>query len=71
MVDPPSYCATRSQNLAFDILKDHPHLLRAVINVMRPDGVIVFSTNHQAFAPRFENLPLTRLQEITAAATIL
>lgn len=67
VVDPPSYSATRSQNLAFDILKDHPRLLRAVINVMRPGGVIVFSTNHQAFAPRFENLPLTRLEEITAA----
>jgi 23S rRNA (cytosine1962-C5)-methyltransferase len=67
VVDPPSYSATRSRNLAFDILKDHPRLLRAVIEVMRPGGSVLFSTNHQAFVPCFEDLPVTRLEEITAA----
>jgi 23S rRNA G2069 N7-methylase RlmK/C1962 C5-methylase RlmI len=67
MVDPPSYSATRSRNLAFDILKDHPRLLRAVIGVMRPGGTIFFSTNHQAFVPRFEGLRTKTSEEITAA----
>ncbi len=67
VVDPPSYSTTRSRDLSFDILEDHPRLLRAVAGVMQPGGVIWFSTNHQAFTPRFEGLPITGLAEITAA----
>ncbi|MDD3992037.1 MAG: class I SAM-dependent methyltransferase [Desulfobacteraceae bacterium] len=67
VVDPPSYSTTRNRNIAFDILKDHPRLLRAVVEVMQPGGVILFSTNHQAFVPRFQHLPITALEEITAA----
>ena len=66
VVDPPSYSTTRSRNVAFDILKDHPRLLRGVINVMRPGGTILFSTNHQRFTPRFEGLRFADAREITA-----
>ncbi len=65
VVDPPSYSTTRSRNAAFDVMKDHPRLLRAVINVMRPGGAILFSTNHQAFVPCFESLRTTDIVEIT------
>ncbi|MEE4607302.1 MAG: class I SAM-dependent methyltransferase [Desulfobacteraceae bacterium] len=67
VVDPPSYSTTRSRDLAFDILKDHPRLLRSVINVMQPGGTLLFSTNHQGFAPRLADLSVAAMEEITAA----
>ena len=67
VIDPPSFSTTRRKNLSFDILTDHPRLLADVIGLMRPGGTILFSTNHQRFVPRLEDLPLTRVEEITDA----
>jgi 23S rRNA (cytosine1962-C5)-methyltransferase len=66
VVDPPSYSTTRVDQAAFDIFRDHPVLLRAVIDVMRKGAVILFSTNHQGFALRTEDLPDVDVTEITA-----
>jgi len=65
VVDPPSYSTTRDNELHFDILKDHPALLKAVIEVMRPGATIFFSTNHQSFEPRLDNLAADDVTEIT------
>lgn len=65
VVDPPSFYTIRSREDRFDIDQDHPALLAAVLKVMRKDGVILFSTNHQDFTPRMEALPVSGLQEIT------
>lgn len=59
VVDPPSFSANRAANREFDVQRDHPALLRAVLAVMRPGGVIYFSTNHQRFQPMLEDLPVT------------
>lgn len=73
VVDPPSYSTTQSRNAAFDILNDHPRLLAETLAVMKPGGVIFFSTNHQDFHPRFEELPnmvsadIVEIREITDA----
>lgn len=65
VVDPPSYSTTRSRQTAFDILTDHPRLLAAVVTLMRPGSVIFFSTNHQDFHPRMEELAIRDVTEIT------
>jgi 23S rRNA (cytosine1962-C5)-methyltransferase len=65
VVDPPSFSTTRTRNLQFDIVADHPHLLEAVMTVMREGGIIFFSTNHQDFTPRMESLKTADIQEIT------
>lgn len=65
VVDPPSFSTTRTRNLQFDIVADHPHLLEAVMAVMRDGGIIFFSTNHQDFTPRMESLTTADIQEIT------
>jgi len=66
VVDPPSYSTTRADDEAFDVLKDHPKLLEAVVLIMRPGGVLFFSTNHQRFAPRLSELKVSKTEEITA-----
>lgn len=65
VVDPPSYSTTRIRNAAFDIARDHPMLLKAVIDVMRGGAVIFFSTNHQGFALRPGDLKVAEVKEIT------
>ncbi len=65
VVDPPSYSTTRVDGEQFDIARDHPWLLEAVIAVMRPGATVFFSTNHQDFQPRPSGLPLKALEEIT------
>lgn len=66
VVDPPSYSTTQSRGEAFDILTDHVGLLEAVTAVMHPGGVVLFSTNHQAFLPRLDLLRVSAVEEITA-----
>jgi len=65
VVDPPSYSTTRVRGVDFDILRDHPALIHAVLGVMRKGGVLFFSTNHQDFAPRMEGLAADEIMEIT------
>jgi 23S rRNA (cytosine1962-C5)-methyltransferase len=67
VVDPPSYSTTRVSGDAFDILRDHPNLLAAVMGVMTPGATVFFSTNHHSFVPRFEGLHVARIKDITAA----
>ena len=65
VVDPPSYSTTQSRNDAFDIVQDHPRLLAATLAVMKKGGIIFFSTNHQNFDPRMDDLDIANLKEIT------
>ena len=64
-VDPPSFFQDRSQNVSFDINHDHPELIRNVLKVMAPGSFVFFSTNHQRFAPRLDDLPVKDLIELT------
>lgn len=66
VVDPPSFYTIESQDQHFDIARDHPALLSAVVALMRKGATIFFSTNHQRFTARLENLPVTDACEITA-----
>lgn len=66
VVDPPSFSTSRDNNEEFDISRDHPQLLLAVVKVMRPGATLFFSTNHQNFSPRMGTLPVQETLEITA-----
>lgn len=67
VVDPPSYSTTMSRNDDFDIVRDHPELLNAVVEVMRPGATVFFSTNHQRFEPQMTALKVAGIEEITHA----
>ncbi len=65
VVDPPSYSTTKTRDVAFDILKDHPRLLAAVVSILRPGATLLFSTNHQDFTARMNDLNVSMVKEIT------
>lgn len=66
IVDPPSFSTSRDSAEHFDIAKDHPRLLRAVIERMRDSATLFFSTNHQDFRFRDKGLEISDIKEITA-----
>ncbi|MFH0729421.1 MAG: class I SAM-dependent methyltransferase [Pseudomonadota bacterium] len=66
VVDPPSFSTSNSKKDDFDIVYDHPILLKAVVELMRPDSTIFFSTNHQAFEFYVDELGVTDATEITS-----
>lgn len=65
VLDPPSYSSMHDQEHAFDINQEHPALLHQVLDVMKKDGVLFFSTNHQAFEPLMDSLRVQKIEEIT------
>lgn len=69
VVDPPSYSVTQTRNESFDIVADHPRLLRDVIALLRPSATLFFSTNHQGFSLCMDALmeipDVSRIEEIT------
>lgn len=65
IVDPPSF-STRFGGRDLDVVRDHPALLSRVAPLLAPGGRVLFSTNHQRFAPRFEELAgYAAIEEIT------
>ncbi|MFA5059958.1 MAG: class I SAM-dependent methyltransferase [Candidatus Omnitrophota bacterium] len=64
-VDPPSFSKDVSQGAAFDINRDHPALIQSVLKVTSPGAAVFFSTNHQRFEPRFLDLKVRDITELT------
>ena len=65
VVDPPSYSTTKTRDIAFDVVRDHPRLLEATLALLRPGATLFFSTNHQDFSPRMDSLKISAIEEIT------
>ncbi len=68
VVDPPSFFQDTKRKVSFDINRDHPRLIRLVLNVMTPGGQVFFSTNHQRFVPQLVGLPAAEVKEITPSS---
>src|SRR5690606_10652115 len=65
VVDPPSFSDRGPGGAGFDVQRDHPALLREVLAVMAPGGVVWFSTNHARFQPDLAGLPADDVRELT------
>ena len=64
-VDPPSFYEDKVARVDFDINRDHPELINKVLKIMYPGSDLFFSTNHQRFEPRFEELTVKEIIAIT------
>lgn len=54
VLDPPSF-SDRGGRI-FEVQRDHRALIERVLEVLEPEGVLWFSTNHQRFMPQLEGL---------------
>lgn len=66
VVDPPSYSTTKTRDLTFDVVRDHPRLLENVVSVLKAGATLFFSTNHQNFEPGLGGLKVSDAREITS-----
>ena len=67
VVDPPSFYTIESTDESFDVVADHVRLLKGVSALMHPGATILFSTNHQNFTSRLEELDAADISEITSS----
>ncbi len=65
VVDPPSYSTTRTAGKHFDIARDHVDMLNLAFQRMKPGGLVFFSTNHQSFELKENQLKASQFEEIT------
>lgn len=49
LLDPPSFSNSRRMADSFDVQRDHGQLVRATMNLLRPQGVLYFSNNRRGF----------------------
>jgi 23S rRNA (cytosine1962-C5)-methyltransferase len=52
VLDPPSFSASKKMDTTWDIQRDHPALIRAVMERLNPGGILYFSTNFRGFVPQ-------------------
>lgn len=48
-LDPPTFSNSKRMEASFDIQRDHPQLLRKTAKLLRPEGLLLFSTNFRRF----------------------
>ena len=65
VVDPPTFSNSKRLEEFWDIQRDHAELLRRLLELMTPGGVIFFSTNFRRFKLAEEELPGVALREIS------
>jgi 23S rRNA G2069 N7-methylase RlmK/C1962 C5-methylase RlmI len=69
VVDPPTFSNSKGMQGHFDVRAHHGELLRRVIGLVSPGGVVYFSTNSRRFRLDTEALPRARIEDITEATT--
>jgi 23S rRNA G2069 N7-methylase RlmK/C1962 C5-methylase RlmI len=65
VVDPPTVSKSKRMRRPFDVQRDHAQLLRGVLGVTAPGGVVYFSTNLRRFALDFDPGSKGAIEEIT------
>jgi 23S rRNA (cytosine1962-C5)-methyltransferase len=63
LLDPPSF-STGGDAPPLDVQRDHRELIERTLEVLAPDGVLYFATNHQRFEPRLGGMRAA-VEEIT------
>jgi len=48
-LDPPTFSNSKRMEDSFDVHRDHGALIQHCMNILRPDGLLIFSTNFRKF----------------------
>jgi 23S rRNA (guanine2445-N2)-methyltransferase / 23S rRNA (guanine2069-N7)-methyltransferase len=66
-LDPPSFSNSKRMAGTFDVQRDHAALISQAVELLEPDGILIFSTNLQSFAMDTDALAGLILEDITRA----
>jgi 23S rRNA (guanine2445-N2)-methyltransferase / 23S rRNA (guanine2069-N7)-methyltransferase len=64
-LDPPTFSNSKRMDNVLDIQRDHVDLIRAALDCLTPQGVLLFSTNYQRFEMNREALANVQLEDIS------
>ena len=53
-LDPPTFSNSKRMETTLDIQRDHVELIRSTLQLLRDDGILLFSTNARSFNMDFE-----------------
>jgi len=66
-LDPPTFSNSKRMKGSFDIQRDHIELLKKVLRLLAPNGLLIFSNNNRQFKLNSEELPEWNIKDITQA----
>jgi len=69
IMDPPTFSNSKRMKDFLDIQRDHAELINKTLRIMRPGGLLYFSTNYRKFQLESGKLEATSVKDITAATT--
>jgi 23S rRNA (cytosine1962-C5)-methyltransferase len=69
VLDPPTFSNSKKMKEFLDIQQDHVLLINQCLKLLRPGGVIFFSTNARRFELQQESISALKISEITKATT--
>lgn len=66
-LDPPTFSTSKRMQGTLDVQRDHVHLIRHCLRLLRPSGVLIFSTNHHRFRLEADALADLSIEDLTRA----
>ncbi|NCA29836.1 MAG: methyltransferase domain-containing protein [Chitinophagia bacterium] len=69
VMDPPTFSNSKRMKDVLDIQRDHVELINDVIRIMKPGGILYFSTNFSHFKLDAESIHTKIIKDITKATT--
>jgi 23S rRNA (guanine2445-N2)-methyltransferase / 23S rRNA (guanine2069-N7)-methyltransferase len=67
MLDPPSFSNSKRMDDVLDVQRDHVRLVQRCVELLRPGGVLYFSTNLRSFKLDYAALGSLQVEDISAA----
>lgn len=69
ILDPPTFSNSKMMKDILDVQRDHPALINGVLRVLKPGGLLFFSTNLRSFLMDNTQIKGASIRDITAATT--
>jgi 23S rRNA (guanine2445-N2)-methyltransferase / 23S rRNA (guanine2069-N7)-methyltransferase len=66
-LDPPTFSTSKRMDGTFDVQRDHVDLIRDTLELLEPDGILIFSNNLRRFRMEAGDLPGVRVTDISRA----
>jgi 23S rRNA (guanine2445-N2)-methyltransferase / 23S rRNA (guanine2069-N7)-methyltransferase len=66
-LDPPTFSSSKRMESAFDVQRDHGRLIQQAVQLLTPDGILLFSNNYRRFRLDREALKGLEVEEISAS----
>ncbi|MBR9885208.1 MAG: bifunctional 23S rRNA (guanine(2069)-N(7))-methyltransferase RlmK/23S rRNA (guanine(2445)-N(2))-methyltransferase RlmL, partial [Oceanospirillales bacterium] len=65
-MDPPTFSNSKRMHDVLDVQRDHVRLIEGAMQLLRPDGLLIFSNNYRRFSLDYEALSAFDVRDITS-----